>query len=80
MADYPDVYADGFSITANPYGVTITLTRSDPTGKPGVHEEPLSTVARVRLSPGMAGALAGALTQVNTATVQTPDQTETTKH
>lgn len=80
MADYPDVFADGFSIAANPLGVTLTLTRSDPTGEPGVHEEPNSIVARVRLSPGMAAQLGGALTQASTATVQVSAQAETTKH
>jgi hypothetical protein len=54
-----------------------TLTRSDPTGEPGVHEEPKSVVARVRLSPGMAGELAKGLSQASTATVQ---QATTIKH
>ncbi|MDP9251195.1 MAG: hypothetical protein M3O78_07480 [Chloroflexota bacterium] len=80
MAEYPDVFADGFSISANPLGVTVTLTRSDPTGEPGMHEEPKSIVARVRLSPGMAAGLGSALSQASTVTVQGPEQAETTKH
>ena len=80
MADYPDVFADGFSISANTLAITLTLTRSDPTGEPGVHEEPRSIVARVRLSPGMAAALGGALSEASTARVQSPEQAETTKH
>lgn len=80
MADYPDVFADGFSISANPLAITLTLTRSDPTGEPGVHEEPRSIVARVRLSPGMAAALGDALSEASTARVQSPEQAETTKH
>ncbi len=80
MADYPDVFADGFSISANPLAVTLTLTRSEPTGEPGVHEEPRSIVARVRLSPGMAAGLGAALSQASTARVQRPEEAETTKH
>jgi hypothetical protein len=80
MSDFPDVFADGFSISANPLAITLTLTRSEPTGEPGVHEEPRSIVARVRLSPGMAAGLGGALTQASTARVQGPEQAETTKH
>jgi hypothetical protein len=80
MADYPDVFADGFSISANPLAVTLTLTRSEPTGKPGVHAEPRSIVVRVRLSPGMAAGLGSALSQASTARVQSPEQAETTKH
>ena len=80
MADHPDVFADGFSISANPLAVTLTLTRSEPTGEPGVHEEPRSIVARVRLSPGMAGRLGSALSQASTARVPRPEEAETTKH
>ena len=35
MADFPDIYADGFSVSAGRFGVTLTLTRSEPTGEPG---------------------------------------------
>jgi hypothetical protein len=80
MADYPDVYTDGFSIAASPVGITLTLSRSDPSGEPGVREEPKSVVARVRLSPQLAAQLGGALTQASTVTVQVPDQSQTTKH
>ena len=30
MADHPDVYADGVTITINPVGVAITFTRTTP--------------------------------------------------
>lgn len=61
MADYPDIYADGFSVTAGRYGVTVTLTRSEPTGEPGPHEDPREVVGRIRLSPTLAKAVADAL-------------------
>ena len=48
MADYPDIYADGFSVTAGRFGVTLTLTRSEPTGESGTHEDPREVVGRVR--------------------------------
>ena len=50
MTDYPDLYADGFSLTAGPFGVTVTLHRSDPTGEAGPHQDPNVVVGRVRFS------------------------------
>lgn len=61
MADYPDIYADGFSVSAGRFGVTLTLTRSEPTGEPGTHEDPREVVGRVRFSPNLAKAVAEAL-------------------
>jgi hypothetical protein len=61
MADYPDIYADGFSVTAGQFGVTVTLTRSEPTGEAGPHEDPREVVGRIRLSPQLAKAVADAL-------------------
>jgi hypothetical protein len=54
MTEYADVYADGFSISAGEFGVTVTLTVSDPTGEPGPHEEPNHPVARIRMSMALA--------------------------
>lgn len=52
MADYPDVYADGFMIAAGPMSVTITWTLTDPGTKPGAQGQiPVRPVARIRLSP-----------------------------
>jgi hypothetical protein len=62
--DYPDIYADGFSVTVSPVSATLTLTRTQPTGQPGNHEEPTEVVGRVRLSPVMAKAIADALNQL----------------
>jgi hypothetical protein len=70
MTDYPDVYADGFSMTAGPFGVTLTLHRSDPTGEPGPHQDPNVTVGRVRLSRELAAVLADQLTKMLAASVQ----------
>lgn len=61
MSDYPDIYADGFSVTAGRFGVTLTLLRSEPTGEPGAHDDPREVVGRVRLSPNLAQAIAEAL-------------------
>jgi hypothetical protein len=50
VAEYPDVYADGLTITMSPVGITLTFARSEP-AIPGMHEtasqEP---VARIRCS------------------------------
>lgn len=67
MPDHPDVYADGFSVTAGPFGVTITLNLSQPTGEPGSHQDPNAVVARVRCSRELARVLADQLAQVLTA-------------
>lgn len=63
MADYPDIYADGFSITAGPAGVTLTMTVSDPGTEPGQHDVPAHPVARLRMSPALAEDLAKILSQ-----------------
>lgn len=71
MADYPDIYADGFSVTVGPFGVTLTLVRSQPTGEPGPHQEPAEIVARIRLSPALAKTISDVFTKVSAAAVQT---------
>lgn len=70
MTDFPDVFTDGFSMTAGPFGVTLTLHRSDPTGEPGPHQDPTVTVGRIRLSRELAKVLADQLTQMLAASVQ----------
>lgn len=72
MADYPDLAADGFSITVGPFGVIITLTRvipPDPSGAPGGPQVgagamPTEAVARVRLTAPIAQELASKITQL----------------
>lgn len=70
MFDYPDLYADGFSLTAGPFGVTVTLHRSDPTGEAGPHQDPNVVVGRVRFSRELARVLADQLTQMLAASAQ----------
>ena len=63
MHEYPDVYADGYSLSFGPYGCTLTLLRSEPPlDAPGGHV-PSEVVARVRLSAPLARAIADALSQ-----------------
>ena len=70
MADHPDIYADGFSLTAGPFGVTLTLTRTEPSLEPGPHQEVGAIVGRVRLSPTLAKAIVDAFGQIATASAQ----------
>ena len=72
MSDYPDLYADGFSLTAGPFGVTVTLHRSDPTGESGPHQDPNVVVGRVRFSRELAEVLADQLDQMLLASAQSP--------
>ena len=58
MADYPDIYADNIVISANPYGLTLTLLRSDPGVEPGTEAAPNEIVGRVRLSHDLARTMA----------------------
>lgn len=52
---FPDIYADGIQVGAGPYGITLTLYRSDPdAAQPG---SPGAIVGRVRLSSELATAL-----------------------
>jgi hypothetical protein len=81
MADCPDVYADGFSVTVGPFGVTLTLSLSQPTGAPGPHEDPTEVVARVRESLRELTTHSDALTQILAMSAQQQAQTTSTiKH
>jgi hypothetical protein len=73
MADYPDVSADGFTLTVGPFGVLVTFTHVLPPepanaiqGQPQINASPLPVepVARVRLNPGIAQQLAATITQM----------------
>lgn len=70
MNDYPDLYADGFSLTAGPFGVTLTLHRSSPTGEAGPHQDPNELVGRLRFSRELAAVLADQITQMLAASLQ----------
>ena len=80
MADHPDVFADGFSVTAGPFGVTVTLNLSQPTGEPGAHQDPNTIVARVRCSRELARVLADQLNHVLTASGQQAQASSSVKH
>ena len=80
MADYPDIYADGFSLSAGQYGLTLTFALSQPTGEPGPHEEPTSPVVRVRMGRELAKTLMDTLGQMLAASSQQPQVSSTTKH
>lgn len=80
MADYPDIYADGFGLTAGPFGVTLTLTRTQPTMEPGPHQDVGEIVGRVRLSPALAKAIMDGFGQIATASAQIQTIVGDTKH
>ena len=63
MADFPDFFTDGFSITVGPFGVVITYQLSQPTLEPGPHVDPGIVVARARMTPALANALAQGLNE-----------------
>jgi hypothetical protein len=80
MSDYPDIYADGFSLSAGSFGVTLTFSLSQPNGDPGPHEEPTQPVVRVRFGRELAKTLAEHLNKMLAAAMQQPQQSGTTKH
>ena len=77
MADFPDVYAEVSSITAGPFGCILTLSRLLPTGEPGAHQDPTEIVARVRMSPAAAKALADGLNSTLAALAHGVHETKT---
>jgi hypothetical protein len=80
MPDFPDIYADGFSLTCGPNGCTLTLAVSQPTGEPGPHQDPTEVVARIRFGPVIVRALTDALNQSAAAAAQGVQETKTIKH
>lgn len=63
MTDYPDFYADGVAVSVGPFGVTVTFQLSQPSVEPGPHVDPGEIVARARMSPALARALAQGLNE-----------------
>lgn len=61
MPDYPDIYADGVSISASAYGLTLTFTLSEPTGAPGTEASPTRPVGRIRMGAALAAFVAETL-------------------
>jgi hypothetical protein len=80
MTDYPDIYADGFSLTTGRFGVTLTLLRSDPSGEPGVHDDARHIVGRIRLSPNLAKAIAETMGKSLVAASQGAPTEKSTTH
>lgn len=78
MGDFPDIYADGFSLTCSPNGCVLTLMATQPTGEPPPHDNPI--VGRVRFGPVITKALTDALNQAVTAAAQGVQETKTIKH
>ena len=62
MDDYPDFFTDGFAVSIGPFGVTVTFQLSQPSLDLGPHVDPTEIVARARMSPALAKALAQGLT------------------
>jgi hypothetical protein len=79
VTEINDVYGDGFSLTAGPFGVTLTIHRSEPTGEAGPHPDPYSVVGRFRFSRELARVLADQLNQLLAASAQTRSSS-TVKH
>jgi hypothetical protein len=84
MADHPDLYADNIAISANPFGVTLTLTRSEPGIEPGADNPPNEIVGRVRMSHDLARAMTElvirTLAQANQANQAAHQTTTEVKH
>lgn len=75
MTDYPDFFADGFSLTVGPFGVVITFQLSQPTLEPGPHVDAGIVIGRARMTPALAKALAQGLNDAvaQQANVQTSE-------
>jgi len=69
MHEYPDIYADGYSMNFGPFGGTVTLLRSEPPLDPGSSHMPSEVVARVRLSAPLATAISEALARAVAASM-----------
>jgi hypothetical protein len=80
VADYPDIYADGFTLAAGRFGVTLTFNISQPTGEADGREDPTDPVVRLRLGRELAKALVESLTQMLAAYAQEPQGGSPVKH
>jgi hypothetical protein len=79
MADHPDVYADGITVTISPINVVISFTRTDPE-VPGVSPAGKLVVARIRLHPVVAQGLVDVLRQAMAAQAKGKEETQTISH
>ncbi len=69
MHEYPDIYADGYSLSVGPFGCTLTLLRSEPPLDSRGPQVPSEIVARLRLSAPLATAVAEALARAVAASM-----------
>lgn len=69
MHEYPDIYADGYSLSAGPFGCTLTLLRSEPPLDSRGLQVPSEVVARLRLSAPLAKAVSEALARAVAASM-----------
>lgn len=56
--DFPDIYADGVSVAAGPYGLTMTFLLTDPLDPNPDPKLPGRIVGRLRVGPLLAEAMA----------------------
>lgn len=52
--EFPDIFADGVTVSTGPYGVTFTFYLSDPLKPPAAGSLPGRIVARVRVGTKLA--------------------------
>jgi hypothetical protein len=57
--EFPDIFADGVTVSSGPYGVTFTFYLSDPL----TQTPPGRIIGRVRVGPALAEALADNIKQ-----------------
>jgi hypothetical protein len=84
MADYPDLYADGFSLTVGPFGLVLTLRRVNPPETTGAGRRqgplPQETVGRIRMSGPLAQDLANKILNAIKAQATGPGGDTTVTH
>jgi hypothetical protein len=80
MGDFSDIYADGYSVSIGPFGVTVTLQRSDPAMEAGGVSDRNEVVGRVRMSSTLAKALAQGLNDALAHQPNIQQASATTKH
>jgi hypothetical protein len=60
--EFPDVFTDSANVAVGEYGVCLTFFLTDPLSQ-GPKDRPGRTVARLRMAPALASAVAEILTQ-----------------
>jgi hypothetical protein len=61
--DFPDIFADGLSVSTGPFGMSLTFYLSDPLKPPAAGSLPGTIAARIRVAPALAEALADNIKQ-----------------